>query len=275
MGIRLTTLSENTASLGFVAEWGLSILVEADGLRVLLDTGLSISAVHNAQLLGIDLTQLDRIVLSHGHFDHTGGLRDVLRRKGEIEVIAHPDVWAPKYGRLGDQELYIGVPYRREELESLGARFRLKAEPVELGASIVTTGQIPMRTAFEEVDPDIFVKQGGALVPDPLADDLALVIRTGSGLVIVLGCAHRGAVNTILHARELTGEDRVFAVVGGAHLFRASENQIEETIRAFKEIGVQQVGVSHCTGFYASARLADAFGDDFFLNNAGTSLTLP
>ena len=96
MGIRITTLSENTANSGFLAEWGLSILVEVDETRVLVDTGQSFSAVHNAQLLGVDLSTVDRIMLSHGHADHTGGLCEVLRRRDEVEIIAHPDMWAAK-----------------------------------------------------------------------------------------------------------------------------------------------------------------------------------
>ena len=97
MHIQLTTLSENTANYDFLAEWGLSILIEADGAKILMDTGLSFSTVHNAQLMGIDLSTIDRIVLSHEHSDHTGGLREVLKIKGEVEVIAHPDIWAAKH----------------------------------------------------------------------------------------------------------------------------------------------------------------------------------
>ena len=99
MEVKITTLSENTANYGFLAEWGLSILVEVEGLKILVDAGLSFSAVHNAQLMGIDLSSIDRIVLSHGHADHTGGLREVLKIKHRVEVIAHPDVWASKYTR--------------------------------------------------------------------------------------------------------------------------------------------------------------------------------
>ncbi len=115
MAVRITTLSENTAQLGFLGEWGLSILVETESAKVLLDTGMSISAVHNADLMGIDLSTIDKIVLSHAHGDHTGGLREVLRRvrKG-IEVIAHPDIWIPKYVHYGEISRYAGIPYVRE-----------------------------------------------------------------------------------------------------------------------------------------------------------------
>jgi len=277
MEIRITTLSENTANYGFLAEWGLSILVEVDGLRILMDTGLSFSAVHNAQLMGIDFTTIDRIVLSHGHADHTGGLREVLKRRGQVEVIAHPDIWALKYA-LRDKEAkehYAGIPFSRGELESLGAHFNLVREPVRITDRIMTTGEIPMLSGYEKIENNLLVKEGSMLQPDRLADDLALIIDIDFGLVVILGCAHRGIINTLRHAQRLTGKELVYAVIGGTHLLRASDERIEQTIADLKEIGIQRLGVSHCTGFHASARLAQEFEGIFFLNNAGTRLTLP
>jgi len=276
MEIKITTLSENTANYGFLGEWGLSLLIETDGVRVLMDTGLSFSAIHNAGLMGLDLATIDRIVLSHGHADHTGGLREVLRSTGNIEVIAHPDVWTDKYSRRGEgTERKIGIPFSREELEELGARFNLTREPVHITDHIMTTGEIPMSTDYEAIDSHLFVRDGDELKPDPLADDLALVIDTDFGLVVILGCAHRGMVNTLRHARTLTGQEVVYAIIGGTHLIGASEERLERTIADLREMGIQRLGVSHCTGFPASARLSQAFEDSFFLNNAGTRFTLP
>ena len=277
MEVRIATLSEDTANYGYIAERGLSIMVEADGLRVLVDTGLSFSAVHNAQLMGIDLSTIDCIVLSHGHADHTGGLRDVLKIKGEVEVIAHPDIWVPKYVRRDGepQEQYNGMPFTRQELESRGARFKLVREPVHITEQLMTTGEIPMSSGYEEIEKNLFVKKAGKLHPDPLADDLALIVDTDFGLVVILGCAHRGIVNTLRHAQNLTGTELVYAAVGGTHLSRASEERLEKTIADLREIGIQRLGVSHCTGFRASTRLAQEFEGVFFLNNAGTKLTLP
>ncbi len=277
MEVKITTLSENTANYGFWAEWGLSILVEADGKNILVDTGLSTSAVQNAMTLGIDFAKIDCIVLSHGHTDHTGGLREVLKLTGEIEVIAHPDIWTQKYTRRdsGGKAQYIGVPYPRDELESLGARFNLTTEPVHISENILTTGQIPMVTDYEAIEDNLFIKENGTLIPDPLADDLALVIDTYFGLVVILGCAHRGIVNTLRQARKITGKDLVYAVIGGTHLFRASEERVTKTIADLQTMGVQRLGVSHCTGYRASASLFQKFGDIFFPNNAGTRFTLP
>ncbi len=276
MEIRITTLSENTANIGFLAEWGLSMLVEADGLRVLFDTGRSFTAVHNAQILGIDLTTVDRIVLSHGHADHTGGLCEVLRRSGQKEIVAHPSIWEKKYGRSrSERERFIGVPFAREELGSLGASFVLSKEPVKLSVSLMTSGEIPMLTDFEEVDSDLYIREGRTRRRDMVADDLALVLDTEFGLVVILGCAHRGMINTLHHAQQLTGKELIYAAIGGTHLQHASKERLEKTVAALRDMGVQRLGVSHCTGFDASAYLAREFGDAFFLNNAGNHFTLP
>jgi len=158
--IRITTLSENTAGFpGVLAEWGLSILVETDDLKILLDTGASISVPHNAPIFGLDLSAIDKIVLSHGHYDHTGGLKEVLKQVAkQVEVIAHPDIWAQKYARGQGFERYIGVPFPKEDLEDLGASFTLSREPVWITDDIVTTGEIPMNEEFEDGRPCAYHK---------------------------------------------------------------------------------------------------------------------
>jgi len=277
MELQITTLSENTAGLGnFLGEWGLSILIETEGLNILFDTGQSISASHNADILGIDLSQIDKIVLSHGHFDHTGGLRQILRRtRKEIEIIAHPDMWQVKYAtREGEEDKYIGIPFHRQTLESLGARFNLTTEPVRLTGNIMTTGEVPMVTDYEEIEPYLVVKEDDGFKRDMLLDDQALIINTEPGLAVILGCAHRGIINTLYHAQQLTGVKVIHTVLGGCHLMDASEERVWLTIAALKELGVQRLGVSHCTGLPASAIMAQEFGDSFFFNNTGTRLSL-
>ena len=132
-----------------------------------------------------------------------------------------------------------------------------------------------MLSDYEEIEDNLFTKEGGVLQPDKLADDLALVIDADFGLVVITGCAHRGIVNTLRHAQNITGKELVYAAIGGTHLYQASDERIEHTITELREMGVQKLGVSHCTGFRASMRLAQAFEDAFFLNNAGTRLTIP
>jgi len=277
MKVKLTTLCENTAAKpGFISEWGWSIIVQADDLNVLFDTGGSFAAVRNADRLGVDFRTINKIVLSHAHADHTGGLREILRRTGETEVIAHPAVWELKYTKRPYEKkaAFIGVPFTREELELFGASFKLSKEPVQISENIMTTGEILVTTDFEAIEPIFYVKEKGTLRYDSIPDDLALIVKTERGLVIILGCGHRGIINTIYHAQNITGEEKVHTVVGGTHLFPKTDEQIDKTIAALKKIGVQKIGVSHCTGFHASMRLAQALGDKFFLNSAGTIYNL-
>jgi len=278
MSLSITTLSDNTARMGdFLGEWGLSILVETGETRVLLDTGKSFSAVYNADTLGVDLGSIDIIVLSHGHYDHTGGLREILRRmRKEVEIIAHPDIWQIKYARReGEPDRYIGVPFLQTELESLGARFHLTTQPVVITGTIMTTGEIPMVTAFEEVDSALFIKEGPAWQPDKVMDDQALIVKTEQGLVIILGCAHRGIINTLYHAQQLAGMRKIHTVVGGSHLINASEERLWQTIGALRELGVQRLGLCHCTDLPAASTLAQEFGEAFFFNRAGTIAEVP
>jgi len=259
MSLRITTLSENTASH-----------------KILFDTGLSFSAAYNAPILGIDLSQVEKIVFSHGHSDHTGGLLHILRMvKGEVEVIAHPDIWTSKYSHYPEsKEEYAGVPFPKEAAETLGAFFNLTRKPVWISGNIVTSGEIPMITEYEMIDPVLYVKENGELKPDPLWDDQALFIKSEKGLIILLGCGHRGIINTIRHAQKLTGLEPVYAVIGGTHLISALPQQLDSTIAELLSLGIQRLGVSHCTGLPASAVLAQKFGEAFFFNNTGTCLNL-
>jgi 7,8-dihydropterin-6-yl-methyl-4-(beta-D-ribofuranosyl)aminobenzene 5'-phosphate synthase len=277
MGIRLVTLSENTAGQpDLLAEWGLSLYIQDSEKNILMDTGESISISRNADKLGIDLQKIDTIVLSHGHFDHTGGLRLLLTRmKKKVDIIAHPDIWQAKYVRQKNKpDRYIGIPFVRSELESLGARFVLTSEPYKLSDNILTTGEIPLETDFEKVEPSLYVKTPDGWEPDRVRDDLALLIKTEEGLAVALGCAHRGMINTLYHARKITGVNKVNLVMGGCHLKEATEEQIWQTISALNEMGVQKLAVSHCTGIRATLLMSQTFGSNFIFNNTGSIINL-
>jgi 7,8-dihydropterin-6-yl-methyl-4-(beta-D-ribofuranosyl)aminobenzene 5'-phosphate synthase len=279
MMLKITTLSENTAdNLGLLAEWGLSILIESDDGNILLDTGQTMSVGHNARALGIDLRNVDKIVLSHGHADHTGGLMNVLAQIGKkIEVVAHPDIVDAKYaGKPEEKRRNVALPFQLPELEALGAEFKFSRKPVQLTADIMTTGEVPMVTDFEQIDPDrFFVKEDARRWhPDELLDDLALIINTKPGLIVALGCGHRGMINTLYHAQKLTGRKEIRMVIGGCHLINSPVETVYRTIEALKEMDVQKIGVSHCTGQEASAIMAQELDGRFFYNNACTRIDM-
>jgi 7,8-dihydropterin-6-yl-methyl-4-(beta-D-ribofuranosyl)aminobenzene 5'-phosphate synthase len=282
MGVRLVTLVDNAVrpgKLGLLAEHGLSVLVEAHGQRILLDAGQTDVAVHNARALDLNLGTVDAIVLSHGHQDHTGGLRAVLRevsRQGrEVPVYAHPDLWTARYSvREGERPRFAGLPYREEDLTALGARFHYSTAPLELWPGVWTTGEVPRHNDFERLDPALKVRLSEGWGQDQVRDDQALVVTSARGLIVVLGCAHAGIVNTLNHIREFTGERRLYAVVGGTHLGLGLKEQLAPSVAALREMGITRLGVSHCTGPEAAAELAQAFGAAFFANNAGNVVEL-
>lgn len=276
MRVEITILTDNTAGYCFLAEWGLSILLKVDNLRLLYDCGFTDTAVRNADLLKVDLTSLDAIVLSHGHVDHTGGLPHVLARSGARRIIAHPAVFERKLRRTANSpDREIGIMTVAEELRSTGGQLTLVTTPQEVFPGIITSGEVPMSTTFEHIDEGLYHAASGRVEPDPLLDDLSLAIRTEAGLVILLGCAHRGPINIIRHFQQLTGEERVYAIIGGMHLMRSLAGRISETVRALKALGVKKLFCGHCTGFDAMVRLANEFGDVFRPLAAGIGIALP
>jgi 7,8-dihydropterin-6-yl-methyl-4-(beta-D-ribofuranosyl)aminobenzene 5'-phosphate synthase len=198
--IRITTIVENSTSVaGVLAEWGISLFIEAGERCLLLDTGTTDVVVRNADRLAIDLGKTEALILSHGHYDHTGGLEAVLQRirRPELRVVAHPEVFGRKYSyrKKKNTYRYAGIPFCRDRLESLGARFQLGTVPVWLTEDIAASGEEPMTTEFEAVADNLCLKKDGQFVQDPMADDQSLYIRTDLGLIIILGCAHRGMIN--------------------------------------------------------------------------------
>ncbi len=271
MKCMITTLCENTVPISqeLVGEHGLAFFIEYDNEAILFDTGQGIGLSANAEKLGIDLSSISNIVLSHGHYDHTGGLKDALEQKPGINVIAHPLIFQEKVGILpGKDPITIGMPFKRDFL-SERANIILTEEPYAITLHMMTTGIIPMKTAYEKVDDELFARVGKGLVRDEILDDLSLILRTNKGVVIVVGCSHRGIVNIIKHVQKLTGEKNIHAVLGGMHLERASAIQLERTIEFFKAFDIEKIVLSHCTGKETSAKIYRALGDRVMFNEVG------
>ncbi|MBN1322791.1 MAG: MBL fold metallo-hydrolase [Methanotrichaceae archaeon] len=271
--IRLVTISENSVMPkgGLLGEHGLSIYIEWDGFKLLFDTGQGRSAAHNASALGLDLCGTP-IALSHGHYDHTGGLASLLKMTGPVDVFGHPDIFAAKYRRDGS---FIGIPWTREYLESAGAFFALSKDPRELAPGIWLSGEIPRLEACEEPLGELMARSDdGTIARDPFHDDQALILETSNGLLVVLGCAHSGLINTIEHARRITGEDRLYGVIGGTHLAMADEDRLERTFEALQSMRPTLLAPCHCTGPEASCTLRQRFKDQFVFNQAGLTLEI-
>ena len=276
MEIKLTTLCENTvAGPGFSGEWGLSILIQIDDQNILFDTGAESAVVRNADKIGFDLRTIDTIILSHAHGDHTGGLREVMKRTQYPKIITHPALWMPKFKKNSEDETvkFNGIPFRREEIEK-AADLCLSKESVKLSDCMMTSGEISQTTDFETAGSQYFFKENGTLQADDFIDEQALIIQTAGGLIIVSGCAHRGIINTIRHAKKITGEKSVHTVIGGTHLYPKKQSDVDKTIAELTSMGIQHIGVSHCTGLNVAMQLSSALGERFFLNNTGCVRTL-
>jgi 7,8-dihydropterin-6-yl-methyl-4-(beta-D-ribofuranosyl)aminobenzene 5'-phosphate synthase len=279
MKIRITILCENLVGrLAGSGEHGFSAFIETDRGNILFDTGRGQTIVANSLALGKDLRTVQKIFLSHGHYDHSGGLPEVLKVKGRVDVHVHPDVFIDRIHVLqeGGQEKkrFVGLPFKRSYLEFLGADFLINKEFTEVGKNLFLTGEVPRRTAFEKPDPGLFVERNGKIEQDVFADDQSLVIDTGKGLILVLGCAHSGLVNILNHVVAKTGKDRFHAILGGTHLGFLTPAQLEETIGVLKKMTIERIGASHCTGMTPAFRLHQEFGDRFFYGYVGSVLDI-
>ena len=273
--MKITTLVENTVmtSQGHIGEHGLSFLVEHDSGKLLFDTGQGMALLNNAEKLGFCVQDFKKVVLSHGHYDHAGGLKRLVECGVSFELIAHPDAFDEKLALFpGKGFIPIGIPGGKEFFIENNVPLHLEVGPVEIAPGITTTGEIPMKTDFEKIEPMLFVRKNGKEIPDPLADDQALILETEKGVVVLLGCAHRGVVNTLNHIAEITGVKTVHAVIGGLHLERAHESQIQKTIEALCEFDPKVIGVTHCTGIRAIVPLINAFGNKVVQSSVGTAL---
>jgi len=276
--LKLTTLCENTSTkTGIIGEWGLSILIDDGKNTFLFDTGFGKSAFNNSVYLNINLNKLTAIILSHGHNDHTGGLYDILKSVNKkIPVIAHPGVLEKKYMKKNGEDIkYIGIPHSVETLENFGAVFRLSDELTWLTEDIAVSGKVPMTNSFEKIIGNLFIKKDNDFITDNMEDDQAVYIKTNLGLVVILGCSHRGMINTIKYGQKITKTDKVYLVIGGTHLHKADDKLIENTIEELKNMKTEWLGVSHCTGLKTSIKLANAFKERFFFNNAGSIINFP
>lgn len=257
--VRITVLVENSVhSQGLAAEHGLSFHIRIGQRSLLFDTGQSDLILRNARALGIALNEINSLVLSHGHYDHTGGLDAVLTAAPQARVCLHPAALEAKYSRKpGSAARFIGM--NGNTAESLRHRGFIKTTGwTRILEDVCVTGEIPRATSYEDTGGPFFLDTEGAR-PDPLTDDQALVIDLGQSVLLLLGCAHAGVVNTLDQVEQMTGGKPVRAVMGGFHLSSASEERLMRTIARLRSAKLTFLAPMHCTGWPAMPRLWQAF----------------
>lgn len=255
--IVITVLVENSVEArDLMAEHGLAFHVQAGAESVLFDTGQSDLLVHNARRLDVDLSGLHALALSHGHYDHTGGVGAGLELAPGAEVYAHPAALRPHRTRNPDGTTRdVGISKRSlEAIQTHVPRPHLTPTVTELVRGLFLTGEIPRETSFEDVGGPFVLDEAGTQ-PDPLLDDQALFFDTAEGIVVLLGCAHAGAVNTLQYIRRLAHNRPIHAALGGMHLLTAGPERMARTVQVFRELGVNLLAPAHCTGIAATARL--------------------
>jgi len=264
---------ENWKAMG---EKGFAVFVDVyyddmSSTRLLLDTGSGTPAlVHNLKEMNLDVSTVDMIILSHGHWDHVGGLITVLKLIGKkVPVLYHPNALTHKIYTPDDgKERDVGIKnyFTIEELESASEMIST-TEPYEIGDGIWTTGEVPRTNDFEKLTgtlTKIHTIRNGAKILDTLEDDLSLIFKLkDDSLVLLAGCCHAGLVNTMNHTTTITGSSNIVAVVGGLHLHDASKERLAKTVEHLKDYKLTTLSPCHCTGLRGKAALMYAFEDVF------------
>lgn len=259
--MKITILVNNLAGEGLMAEHGLSLWIETENRRIIFDTGQGIALENNARTLGIDLAEADILVLSHGHYDHTGGIVQVLQQAQKTDVYCNPGIVYPRYSIINGTAKPIQIPSdSMEAIEKLSVEhLHWVQQPTWISDKIGITGPIPRVTNWEDPGGPFYLDPEGKRA-DPIDDDQALWVRTDDGVIVCVGCSHAGLVNTLNYVRSINHGFRLRAIIGGFHLINAGRERLEKTMTALHLFEPDMVIPCHCTGELAVAMLRDALG---------------
>ena len=266
--MKITTLIENLVyQPGLVSEHGLSIYIDTGRRRILLDAGQSSSCLANAESLGIDINNVDAVVISHGHYDHTGGLNAFLHKNAQAKVYLKKEALLPKYNSSRN---FIGIPAIPEEYEK---RLRFVEEVTEIDEGVFIVPTIPIVHEEDTSFSYFYTDRGEGLVDDTFEDELFLAIVSDNRLSVFSSCSHRG-ISNILEAAQRLFSLPVDLVTGGFHLKNAPKEQLETVIKYLARIKPKKVGICHCTGIENFPEMTKAAGENVFYNYTGNIIKI-
>ena len=278
MELKITTLIENNPDDAgeLLFEHGLSLYIETNRRNILFDTGLSGKFIENAKSLNKNLNELDFCIISHGHYDHSGGVEKFVREVDKIPLfIVSEEFFAPKY-KTTDKPGYVfnGNSFDEEFMSKNQINIKkISEDMIYLTDNIIIFHHFSRFTDYEKRNSRFFVIENAGFIPDDFADEISLGIITEKGLVVVVGCSHVGIVNILKTIAERV-DIPIYAVIGGTHLIEADETRMQKTIDAFKEMKIQLIAVSHCTGAEGILQISQELKQQFIYNNTGNVIEI-
>ncbi len=264
--MKITIIVDNyTTKKDFIAEHGFSALVETGEQNILFDTGQGRALLHNLKIKNIDPKNIEIIVLSHGHYDHTGGIKNFSKKNNQFELFVHPAALYPKYQIIKEVKKSIGM---KTNLSGFNTKFYV--DPVEISPGIIYSGEIPKTNKWEQEETMYYRKIKNKLENDPFQDDISLYIIADKGLVVLTGCAHSGIINIINHGMKITGINKLHGIIGGMHLKNASNKRIERTVQLIAGMNPEFVSISHCTGILPGMEFVKKMGERVIFTEVST-----
>lgn len=273
MSVKITTLIENSPGEhhALKTEHGISFFIEKDGHKILFDTGQTGTFIENAEQLRVDLTSLEYVVLSHGHYDHSGGLRHLTQITTDFELVLGEGFFDEKYGYKNNSYEYLGNNFDEKFLNDRGITYRfVNQQLTELVLGVYVITGFPRIHADEVINPRFKVQKDGVFQPDPFDDEVLLAVDSPEGLIVLLGCSHPGMKNMLDAASSLIKRP-IYAVLGGTHLVESDKESLDLSMKYLKKDTLKVIGVSHCTGQIAMDHLAGS-NERYYHNHTGSSL---
>jgi len=278
MNLKITNLIEDNPSVNSKLhnEHGLSLYIEIDGIKILFDTGKSGEFIKNAELLKIDLNKLNYVVLSHGHYDHSGGFRKFVDKVvNSYKLIVGKNFFNNKYKLVEKNNYnYIGNSFDKEYIQQNNIQIKYIEEDIfYITENIMIFSNFKKNNNFELINKKFYIKKDENYLLDNFSDEIVLVIKIEKGLVVILGCSHVGIINileTIIERIDMP----IYCLVGGTHLIEADEQRVNKTIDFLKEKDIHILGMNHCTGEYAIEKMKNEFRDKFVSNNTGNIIKI-